>query len=209
MTIRNYLLVLTALGIEAALLGLAHWQYGRMLEKQNLAVAEAVRPSLTLAGVWDTAATTALDNQPNPTDEGQVGWRIFTPLVTSTSVVIVDRGWAPFPPDRTAPPNFASVMPTTNHVNGVWAAFPTRQGWLQGPDTTTHPRILAWLNPTRITSATVAPMYVQATTPTAQGLAAQHLPLTGKANRHASYALQWLVMALIFPVLALWRWRKP
>lgn len=189
------------------MLGLAHWQYGRMLEKEAWAVAEAERPTVTISGVWDNNSTVALDNQPHPIKEGEVGWRIFTPLRTSKTVILVDRGWMPLPPDRTAQPDFTALAPTVLEVRGVWAPFPQRKGWFKGPDTTTHPRILAWLNPALMISGTHSSMYLQASTATVDGLDPQPTRTTG-ALKHASYALQWLVMAAIFPFLALWRWRK-
>lgn len=195
------------IGAEASLLALAHWQYTRMEEKQAELAAVSNRPQVTLHGAWENDATTVLDNQPDPENADRVGWRILTPLYTEHGVVVVDRGWVPLPPDRTAAPETKSYIPTTDTVTGVEVAFPTRKGWLKGPDTTTHPRILAWLNPALVTSATVGGTYLQATQTTSPHIKAMP-PVTAHPEKHASYALQWLTMALIFPVLVVARARS-
>lgn len=192
--------------VEAGLLGLATWQYHRMQEKDQMAAQLAARAPVALQGVWQNDATFVLDNQPNPQD-ATIGWRVLTPLVTSDSVVVVDRGWVPLPADRTAPPDVARYVARLEKVEGVWADYPQRHGWLRGPDTTNQPRILAWLNPSLITSATLGPQYLQATTATAAAMLAVP-PASPDGSRHASYALQWLLMAVAFPLLVGWRMRK-
>ncbi|MFZ2586576.1 MAG: SURF1 family protein [Alphaproteobacteria bacterium] len=193
--------------VEAVLLGLCGWQIARMVEKNHLAEQESQRTPMVLEGTWEAFTTTALDNQPNPLSPDKVGWRVLTAFHTPSGTVVVDRGWAPLPADRTAPPDLTKYTPSGITVTGVWASFPQRKGWLSGPDTTTHPRILAWLNPTLITSSTLGPMYLQATYPADAGLIAQP-PAPPDGSRHASYALQWLVMALVFPILMWIRVRK-
>lgn len=198
-----------ALAGEAALLGLAHWQYTRMQERDAYAAVVAARLPVEVMGEWRPAQTVALDNQPAPDGSGRIGWRIFTPLALEDSTVIVDRGWIPLPPDRTALPSFDALSPTTNTLKGVLAPYPVRKGLLPGPDTTTNPKVLAWLNPALITSVPLGKEYLQATTATAPGLmAAPPLPPDGRQN--ASYAIQWLVMALAWAVcwLAVLRTRR-
>lgn len=195
------------MAVETGLLGLAGWQYQRMQHKQQLAAQLANRQPVMVSGTWQANAGVVLDNQPHPQQEGVVGWRLLTPLHTASGTVVVDRGWLPLPADRTAPPALDNPLPATAQVVGIWADYPQRHGWLGGPDTTTHPRILAWLNPALITSDSVGPQYMQAMTSTAAGvLARPPAPPTGQ--RHAAYALQWLLMALAFPLLCLAAFRR-
>lgn len=192
---KRVILFAVALAGEVALLGLAHWQYSRMQERDAQAAVQTARVPVAVTGVWRTAQTVALDNQPAPDGSGRVGWRILTPLALEDSTVIVDRGWMPLPRDRTAVPDFAAVSPTTSVVSGVLAPYPVRKGVLGGPDTTTNAKVLAWLNPAVVTSVPVGKAYLQATTATAPGvIAVPPLPPDGRQN--GAYALQWLVMAL-------------
>lgn len=207
MKARTILWILCAFAVEASLLALANWQFHRMAEKEALALVQQQRAPDTRSGTWQVSATVALDNQPRPGNGDVVGWRIFTPLDVSGDTVLVDRGWVPLPPDRTAVPDFAGLAPTTTTVSGVWAAFPQRHGWLPGPDTTTNSRVLAWLNSALITSASTGPAYLQATTATAPGVLAMP-PSPPSGQRHAAYALQWLLMALVFPILCIVAYRR-
>ncbi len=184
--------------IEILLISLAMWQYGRMRDKEH--TENTPTPAVLLTGNWDVSHTVVLDNQPNPTNPDISGWRVFTPLQTSDSTIIVDRGWVPFPIDRTAPPNSTDYTPSTNTVQGIRKQFPQRHGWLNGPETTTNSRILAWLNPTLITSATTGDDYLAATTATHPSITAQP-PIDAMTSiKHASYALQWTMMAIVFPL---------
>lgn len=192
---KRMILLGLALTGEAALLGLAHWQYARMQERDAQAAALAARLPVQVAGEWRPDQTVALDNQPAPDGSGRIGWRILTPLALEDSTVIVDRGWVPLPRDRTAVPDFTAVAPAINVLSGVLAPYPVRKGILGGPDTTTNPKVLAWLNPALITDVPVGQEYLQATTPTSPGLMAVPPP-PPDGQQNAAYALQWLVMAL-------------
>jgi cytochrome oxidase assembly protein ShyY1 len=205
MRFQTLLLVALAAAVEVLLLLLADWQYHRMLYKQAMATALEAQPLTTLAGTWDVSRTVAPDNQPDR--DGTPGRRILTPLATPSGTVIVERGWLPPPPDGASPPDFTRFTPTAAIVSGILQPFPTRHGWLPSPDTTTDPRVLTFLNPSRITSATVGGMYLSARTPTAPGLKPDAGP-PPDADMHASYALQWLVMALVFPLCCLAAWRR-
>lgn len=195
-------LLLLALGVEAGLLTLANWQYNRYQQRLAEQTAFVARPSQTLSGTWLPAQTFALTNQPNPTNpEAEIGWRILTPLLTPSGTILIDRGYATPRQTSDNQPNFAAFIPTTASATlaGVWQPFPQRKGWLQGPDTTTHPRLLAFLNPALIVSDT-QPAYLLSRTPTSENLLAVPPPLPAP-TRHLSYALQWLGMALAFPLL--------
>lgn len=202
-----FFLVPLALGVEAGLLSLANWQYHRYHQRLTEQSTFASRPTVTLKGTFYPEQTFALTNQPNPLNpEAEVGWRILTPLETPSGTMIIDRGYMPpaLNPDGT--PNFSPATPTEDEVTGVLLPFPTRKGWLQGPDTTTHPNLLVFLNPNLITSITQT-HYLVARTSTSPNLTAVPPPLPAP-TRHLSYALQWLGMALAFPVLCLFGWLK-
>lgn len=195
------ILLLLAVGVEAGLLALAHWQFHRYHQRLNAIHAFAVLPPVTLHGTFANAQTVALVNQPNPSDpDAPTGWRILTPLNTESGTVIVDRGWAPPAADpNTGAPHFTSFATSATQVGGVWQPFPHRRGWLRGPDTTTSPRLLLFLNPARIVSES-APQYLVAATPTAAAITPVPPPLTSPL-RHLSYMWQWLGMAVAFPLL--------
>lgn len=202
-------LLALAIAIEAGLLTLANWQRTRYHQRLTEQTEFAARPSQTLGGTWLPEATFALTNQPNPTNpEAAIGWRILTPMVTSSGTLVIDRGYATprFHPDNS--PDFSHVHPTATSATlaGVWQPFPQRKGVLRGPDTTTHPRLLAFLNPSLIISKT-QPAYFVSRTPSSGAILAVPPPLPAP-TKHLSYALQWLGMALAFPLLCLFAYLK-
>lgn len=198
-----FFFIVLALGSEALFLKLTHWQYTRYVS----AVEEnaAPRPQTLLTGHFIPSATTVLDNQPNPEDPSHIGWRLLVPFQTEEETLLIDRGWLPSPEDRSLfPPELltlTSASPTTlavTHQN-----FPKAKGWLKGPLTTTHPRIL-----TRYTPAPVP----HPLSPTRYAYEIPHLspqntrllsvaPPARNPEMHRSYMLQWLGLALALPFL--------
>lgn len=206
---RALLLILFLLA-QAALLALAHWQWQRYHQKLALEQAQANLPAATLAIQAYQPMQAFLTQQPAPRS-GRLGWRLIAVAHTSNSAVIIDRGWQPAQSasQSTPAPNFTALTPPTSPTTliGHWQPLPTRRGWLKGPDTTTHPQLLAFLNPARLTSAIVLPHYFQLTEPDATttltlGPSAPPFP----PQRHLAYAIQWLVMALTLPLLAFGAW---
>jgi cytochrome oxidase assembly protein ShyY1 len=196
------------LAAETGLLALAHWQWQRYHQRLAQVAEFQSRPPQTLSGTWQ-AQVVALTNQPSPLNPEQTtGWRVFSPILTSAGVVVVDRGFTPSPsqPIATA---MAALTPAAVSVTlqGVWQPFPQRRGWLRGPDVTTHPQLLAFLNPALLTSTSVGPNYFIASTQSHPQLQPSPPPLPNP-QRHLSYALQWLGMALALPMLALSAWLK-
>ncbi len=197
-------LLVLAVGIESGLLTLANWQRNRYHQRLTEQAEFAARPSQTLSGTWLPEATFALTNQPNPRNpEAELGWRILTPLRTASGTIVVDRGYASPRYLSDHSPDFSHLQPTTASATlaGVWQTFPQRKGWLQGPDTTTHPRLLAFLNPQLIVSDT-QPSYFLSRSPSSDAITAVPPPLPAP-TKHLSYSLQWLGMALAFPLLCL------
>ncbi len=203
-----FFLMLGALGVEAGLLTLSNWQKNRYHQRLNEQSAFTARPPATMSGVFDNAATTALTNQPHPQNpEAERGWRILTPLRTASGTVVIDRGYTAPHLNPDGSPNFTFLTQPSATITGVLQPYPQRRGILRGPDVTTHPRLLAFLNPSLITSDTLRPEYLIARTPTAEGVLAVPPPLPAP-TKHLSYALQWLGLAVAFPVMCLLTWIK-
>jgi cytochrome oxidase assembly protein ShyY1 len=195
--------------VEASLLALAHWQWRRYHQKLALENAQASLPVVTLA-IHAYQPTQAFLTQQSAPLTGRLGWRLIAVAHTSNTAVIVDRGWQPA--QALPVPVFIHLTPPTGPTTliGHWQPLPTRKGWLKGPDTTTHPQLLAFLNPARLTSVTVLPDYFQLTKPDVAttsttlllGPAAPPFP----PQRHLAYAIQWLAMALTLPLLVVGAW---
>jgi cytochrome oxidase assembly protein ShyY1 len=202
-------LAAAAVGVECGLLTLANWQWGRYHQRLAQQAEFSARPAITLTGMFQNAQTVALDNQPNPQspDDTQPGWRILTPLQTASGTIVIDRGWAPATVQPGKAPNFQPFQTSATSVSGNFQPYPQRHGWLKGPDTTTSPQLLAFLNPSLVTSQTTGPAYLIARTETSANLTAVPPPLANP-QRHLSYALQWLGMALAFPILCGVGWAK-
>lgn len=202
-------LLFLACGVEAGLLALANWQRTRYHQRLTEQAEFAARPAQTLAGTWVPGQTFALTNQPHPHNpERELGWRILTPFATPSGTVVIDRGYATPRYKADLSPDFSHLAPTANTtaLAGVWQPFPQRKGWLHGPDTTTHPRLLAFLNPSLMVSDT-QPAYFLSRTATSDAVLTAPPPLPAP-TKHLSYALQWLGMALAFPLLCLFAYLK-
>ncbi len=206
------LLIGGAVAVESALLGLAHWQWQRYQQRLAEAAAAQARPAVVLEVAYAAQPAFAWENQPHPQGQETVGWRWLAVARTSSSVVVIDRGWSP--PAWQGPNQPAlgahAVPSGTVRVAGVWAPWPTRRGWLGGPDTTTHPHLLAFLNPHVITAAPSPQRLVLTQPDTSPSTLVVAPPPSPNPYRHLSYSGQWLAMALAFPLLcgAAWRRRK-
>lgn len=207
---KTFWLLGAAILVEAGLLGLARWQWQRYYQRLNEQAAAAQRPPTLLQGAY-LPFTAALTNQPNPLAPEKSGWRVLGLLQTSSSMVVIDRGYATpqFLTDQS--PDFSHLQPPapTQNLQGVWVPLPQRKGWLGGPDTTTHPKLLAFLNPARLTSASVLPQqFVLTAADTSATTPLPSTPPTANPLRHLSYFIQWLVMASVFPLLVYLGWRR-
>jgi cytochrome oxidase assembly protein ShyY1 len=207
---KHVFLIIAALAIELALLSLAHWQWRRYHQRMAEQATAAARPPSLLQGEY-LAFTAALTNQPNPQNPEESGWRVLGLFQTSQSLVVIDRGYAPPQFLTTHAPDFTHLQPpsATQTLQGLWIPLPHRKGWLGGPDTTTHPKLLAFLNPARLTSASVLPQQFVLTVPdTSATIPQPSAPPTANPLRHLSYMIQWLVMAALFPLLCVAGWRR-
>lgn len=205
------LLVLAALCVEAGLLGLAHWQWRRYHQRLDEHAAWLARPPVWVQGTYRPESLGALTHQPNPVKPEEMGWRVLGVLETAQGPVLIDRGF-------TAPRWLADNIPDFSQLHlpagpqtlaALPQEIPTRKGVLRGPDTTIHPRLLAFLNPAHLTSGTVPTQAYVLTAPDAPTQPLNALPPPPKNPlRHLSYMVQWLMMAAIFPLLCVWAWHS-
>lgn len=206
LSVRSLFLLVAALGVQAALLTLATWQYHRY-QQRTLAIAQAEEQPLTIIqGQFLNANTVALDNQPNPADPTQIGWRILTPFQTAGALIIVDRGWSR-PLLANGVPHFTPFATSVTTISGILQPIKTPSGWLKGPATTTHPQLLTLVSPSLIISQTTAASLLAISTPTNGVAIPQPAPLANPIQ-NLSYTVQWLAMAAIFPILCFAAWKK-
>ena len=194
--------------MEAAVLSLGYWQYGRMHEKRDarteieaqLAESQTVQLSqaqpwqrVDIIGTLDNSRSIALAHQQMG---ALMGWRIVTPMALDDwREVLIDRGWMRFPENRIAP-NFEQFVVTEPiNISGVVRPFPSLYG--RGTATGASDRVLNGFNPDLIDKTNPRlPFYIQATTPTHADLLARLSPLPDGA-RHQQYMLTWWGMALV------------
>lgn len=210
---KTLLLLCIGLLVEVGLLSLAQWQWRRYNQRLAEQTEAAARPPSQLQGAY-LPLTAALTQQPNPVNPEESGWRMLGVLATSGSLVVIDRGFAA--PRWAAPnvPDFTELAPPVGPqtLHGVWVPLPQRKGWLRGPEITTHPRLLAFLNPALLTSHTMVAQQLVLTVPETSATALlPSAPPLANPLRHLSYMIQWLVMAAVLPLLGIaawWRQRR-
>ncbi|MDD9912836.1 MAG: SURF1 family protein [Alphaproteobacteria bacterium] len=215
-----WLAVVLILSAEGALLSLAHWQHGRMKEKEELLTSlqqgsktalateiseDTIFQKTEVTGKFDYTRSVFLANQMQ--DEAPV-WRVLTPMVMSDNQeIVVDRGWLTSPqnrlnPDISAYREGSSEKETT--IKGVIRKFPENKGLFKGADTNVEPYVLLRMSEEAIPTSTVnrnKNVYIQATTATHPNLKAEiSLPLP--PSRHKMYRNTWLAMALLLPLLS-------
>ncbi|HEX2859113.1 MAG TPA: SURF1 family cytochrome oxidase biogenesis protein [Alphaproteobacteria bacterium] len=197
----NRLVLLTGVfAVEAALLALAHWQYNRYHQRLNEQAARSTAPQTHFIGTIQKYAWLTNQPQPNGDENDRPGRRLIALMQTDTGPQIADLGWQPNPAVPTAAPDFSTFPTGPLPVTGITLPLPARRGWLQGPLTTTHPQLLAFLAPQALTSATVPATYTAATLSVVPGVSPQP-PALKNPGMNFSYMMQWLGMALLFPIL--------
>jgi cytochrome oxidase assembly protein ShyY1 len=208
MTLPQFRWLFLMLLVEAALFWLAGWQWHRYHQHLSAQAGRNGTPRVTVSGKPLTFAW--FTNQPSPADGETAGRRLIVVLQTAHGLQLADLGWQRNPPDPAAPPDFSAYEHLDRlTVTGVPVARPVRHGALRGPATTTHRRLLAFLDPSVLTSATLPPTYLLATQVSpGQPTLITRLPPLRRPMMNLSYALQWLVMALVFPLLCWGLWRK-
>jgi surfeit locus 1 family protein len=200
----------------------AHWQYGRMLQKEGLRAAlDAASASapvalpvdvpdwaswryrpVVLVGAFDADRQILIDNKVH---HGQVGYHVVTPLrLPDGRAVLVDRGFAPGAADRkTLPAAPPPAGPVT--VRGRIALVP--EYYLELKPSPPVGRVWQNLDPRRFAEATgvaVLPIVIEQTAPVdnADTLARDWPPPDLGVEKHRIYMVQWLTFAVL--ALGLW-----
>lgn len=204
MAVNRALLVTAALAIEAALLALAHWQYNRYRLRLNEQADRLAAPQQHLTGTPIKYAFLTNQPQPGGDESDRPGRRLIAVIQNAGGEQLADLGWQQNPAVPTGAPNFSAYPISEIQITGITLPLPTRRGWLQGPLTTTHPQLLAFLAPETLTSSTVPATYIAATatSPTLPNTLYAP-PALKNPGMNFSYMLQWLGMACLFPVLCL------
>jgi cytochrome oxidase assembly protein ShyY1 len=222
---------IAALLLAAAFVGLGRWQLQRMHGKEQLLEAAAhvrdhtVALSQALARPAALAWTSGsgrflpqrilLDNQ---THDGRAGVRVYQPFEVqgASTLVLVDLGWLPLPPDRRMP----SLPPVTGtaELRGLLTAPPSA-GLALGPAMVPSGPAATWLA-TRIDPQAIAQalgrrdissqvLRLDPALPLGYPRDLELLPNTLPPARHLAYAVQWFGLALAVLVTAgLLEWRR-
>jgi len=201
--------------------GLGLWQLERKAEKENLFQRFEEAPELTLeqamaqqeifaqveaSGRYDPERHILLDNK---ILDGRAGVYVLTPFtLPDNSVLLVNRGWLPLPPDRRHLP----LVPTdasTRTIRGQLNRLPEPGRRLGDADillADQWPQLVTYLDPLPVSKALntpLAPWLVQldASDPTGFG-GRQWKAATMNPDVHGAYAFQWFSLAAT--AIAIW-----
>ncbi len=145
--------------VMAGLVSLGFWQLRRAEEKQALlaTLAEGQKTTailtaanaaslpryqrVTVSGRYVSTQQVLLDNLPSST--GKPGYHVLTPFVLADgAVLLVDRGWVPVGPDRSALPEIG-VDETPRELGGVLDGVPQPGMRMGSPEIpATWPKVL-------------------------------------------------------------------
>lgn len=218
--------LLLGIPVLALLLWLGFWQLDRAAEKRALADAYAAALAaaprevatadellaaprfapVTAAGRYVPGRQALLDAQ---THEGRAGYRVWTPLALADGGdwVLVDRGWVPAGPDRTARPDLA-VGDMRRQVTGLRAPLPRPGLRLGAPDAEqgAWPRRLVWPDEAALARTWGRPLpaaLILLAPGEPDGFVRDWDPVAMPAERHVGYAVQWFSLAAALVVIAL------
>ena len=213
---------LATVAMLALLLGLGRWQLARAEQKrvmvesfertQTLPVTAYAADQVRFAhvearGRWDGTHQFLLDAAVH---DGQVGFRVLTPLVLADGrVLLVDRGWVAGDPSRRTLP--AVALESLDAITtGVLDEFP-RAGVALPPGVAVGaadawPRIVLYPTPVElgaVLGTAVEPLLLRLDAAAANGYARGFAPDFGfPRERHLGYAATWFLLALA--VGAIW-----
>lgn len=217
------LLTLVAVALFAAA---GSWQLGRAGEKRALAADFAAGgPALewrqlppdapryqrvTLRGRYDPERQFLLDNMSH---QSVAGLQVLTPLVLDDgSAVMVNRGWLPWGPSRSALPD-VTVDGEKRTVVGRLDELPKPGIWLEAPPATGWPRLAQYPRMGELAQALgreLAPRQVLLDPAVPDGFVREWRVPGTPVDRHLGYAVQWFAFAAV--AVAIWlvlSFRKP
>jgi len=193
------LLVIIAFGF------LSRWQWSRAAEKQAVnaqmvherasapvppSQAEVEWTPVTLTGTYDPAHVVVVRKRPQDTVNG---FWVMTPLITDTGTVWVNRGWMRAEGNATALPSVPSAPAGQVTISGLW------RPWQHATITSGLPAgMVSDVDPAVLPVPSGLSGYVQLTSssPAQDGLAQVLLPEIDD-SRNISYAVQWILFALV------------
>jgi surfeit locus 1 family protein len=206
--------------LAALFASLGIWQTHRAAEKTTLEAQHRDAPRLPLAaaierderfarvtasGRYDTARHILLDNQ---LWQGRGGVHVFTPFATTGGqVILVNRGWLPLPPDRSAMPDVPTTVRATS-ISGILNVFPV-PGRMVGeadelaPDR--WPQLVTYMNHGDIERAlgvALEDRIVQLSPADPHGFEGREWKAAFMSSeRHRGYAFQWFALTAACVVL--------
>lgn len=206
--------------LAAVFTTLGTWQSRRAAEKTALETQHQDAARMPLAAALDTGQRFArveaygrydatrhilLDNQ---VWQGRNGVHVFTPFTTSDGLVIlVNRGWLPLPPDRSAIPEVPTPQLATR-LRGILNTFPVPGRMVGEADelqTDRWPQLVTYMDHADISQALGAKLedrIVQLSPDADNGFGGRDWkPSFMSAERHRGYAFQWFAMTAACGVL--------
>ncbi|MEY4136469.1 MAG: hypothetical protein RL205_597 [Actinomycetota bacterium] len=184
---------------------LSRWQWSRAAEKQSLnsqmmlaREADPVSPGqakdewtpVVAVGTFDSAHEVVVRKRPQDTVSG---FWVMTPLVTDAGIVWVNRGWMRAVGNATTYPDVPPAPSGQVEVVGMW------RDWEKARTTTGLPTgMISDVDPQVLPEQSSFDGYVQLTksTPGQTGLDSVLLPEVDD-SRNISYAVQWILFALV------------
>ena len=213
--VRRLVPTLLIIPLLALLLWLGTWQVHRAEEKRlqtaafesgglvatSLPIEPARYARVRLEGHYLPDQQVLLDNM---THAGRVGFRVLTPLATTSgATVLVDRGWVPLGVSRAQLPDVA-VAAGPRVVVGRLDEFP-RAGIDAPPGAGSGwPRVLNYPAPATLEHALGLPLYpelVLLDAAATDGYLRDWQPTGLTYERHLGYAVQWYALAATLAVL--------
>lgn len=211
---------LAFLPLLVLLLGLGRWQLERADEKRVLHAALAAGAVATpvalppdglahhtrvrLSGRWDPTRQVLLDAS---THQGRAGYRVLTPLLRDSDIVLVDRGWLPADADRRVLPD-VTLTATRAEPSGLTAGWPApglRTG-RPAETATTWPRVLVYPTHAELAALYDRPLHPQRVLldpDQPDGFERARISDGFGPERHQGYALTWFALALTLIIIYL------
>lgn len=218
------------LGVAAALVALAHWQWGRAAEKERLMARQAERGQLAplswsellaqgadvsdrpvrLSGQFEPRYRVALDNQMRGSTAGYHLYVAFRPEGASASV-LVNIGWVPT--DRDGGPAVPTAIPSVHEISG-WAGYPSAFLTVGEPELTRGLWRAGRIVPadwSRRWNLPLVPWVVRLAPEVPGGYVREWkagAEMRMSPDRHRAYAFQWAALAVAWCICWFYGWRK-